>query len=75
MRATIDQAIEALRKLPPERQEELAGFICQLANDNSQPEAVNPAHLPAVLEGLAQIERGERATSQEVAAAYRSFIE
>ncbi len=72
---TIDQAIDALRKLSPKRQQELAGYICHLAHDDREPEDIDPAHLPAVLEGLAQIQRGERATSEQVDAAYRSFVE
>jgi hypothetical protein len=72
---TIDQAIEALRNLSPARQEELAGYICHLAADEREPEEIDPAHLAAVLEGLAQLKRGERATFGEVEAAFRSFDE
>ncbi len=68
---TIDQAIEALRNLSPARQEELAGYLCHLAVDERAPE--DPAHLPAVLEGLAQLKRGERAAPEEVESAFRSF--
>jgi hypothetical protein len=75
MPSTIDQAIEALRKLSPARQEELAGYICHLAADEREPEDIDPAHLPAVHEGLAQLERGERATPEQVEAAFRSFDE
>lgn len=39
---TIDQAIDALRKLSPKRQEELAGYICHLAHDDREPEEVDP---------------------------------
>ena len=35
--------------------------------------AIEPEHLPFVLEGLAQIERGEFATEEEVEDAFRSF--
>jgi hypothetical protein len=72
---TMDQAIEALRNLSPARQEELAGYICHLAADEREPEEIDPAHLAAVLEGLAQLKRGERATFGEVEAAFRSFDE
>jgi hypothetical protein len=72
---TIDQAIEALRNLSPARQEELAGYICHLAADEREPEEIDPTHLAAVLEGLAQLKRGERATFGEVEAAFRSFDE
>ena len=73
MTATIDQAIDALRHASPQRQSEIADYIIQLAKD--EPEDIDPAHLPAVLEGLAQIQRGERATQEQVDAAYRSFTE
>ena len=72
---TIDQAIDALRKLTPQRQQELAGYICTLAVDDREPEVIAPADLPFVLEGLAQIKRGEFATPEQVAAAFRSFDE
>jgi hypothetical protein len=75
MPSRIDQAIEALRNLSPARQEELAGYICQLAADEREPEQIDPTHLPAVLEGLAQLKRGERATPEKVEAAFRSFDE
>lgn len=68
---TIDDAIEALRKLSPQRQAEQAGFICQLAQEAR--EKVDPAHLPAVLEGLDQAERGQFAAPERVAAAFRRF--
>ncbi len=72
---TIDQAIEALRNLSPAREEELAGYICHLAADERAPEEIDSAHLQAVLEGLAQLKRGERATPEQVEAAFRSFDE
>jgi hypothetical protein len=68
----MDQAIDALRKLSPARQNELADYIRQLAADERKPEEIDPAHLPAVLEGL---ERGERATPGQVVAALRDFDE
>ena len=75
MPATIEQAIEALRNLSPARQQDLADYICHLAADDREPEDIDPAHLPAVLEGLAQLKRGEFATDAEVEAAFRSFDE
>lgn len=68
---TIDEAIDALRKLSPKRQAELAGFICHLAQD--EPEEIDPAHLPAVMEGLEQARRGQFASPERVAAAFRRF--
>lgn len=70
---TIDDAIDALRKLPPERQQELAGYIFHLASDDGEPEVIDPAHLPSVLEGLEQAKRGQFASPERVAAAFRRF--
>jgi len=69
MSNVIDQAIDALRKLPPARQEELARFICHLAVDDAEPEPVDPAHLPAVLEGLEQAKRRQLASPERIEAA------
>ena len=67
-------AIDALRQLTPERQNELAGYILHLAtNDDREPEDIDPAALPAVLEGMAQAKRGEFATDEQVAAAFARF--
>lgn len=72
MRHTIEDAIEALRRLSPARQEELADYIVQLASDDREPEAIDPAHLPAVLEGLEQARRRQFADPSRVADLLRS---
>lgn len=64
---TIEDAIDALRKLPPERQDELAGYIFHLATDEREPEDIDPADLPSVLEGLEQAKRRQFASSERVA--------
>ena len=64
---TIDDAIEALRKLAPERQQELAGYIFHLATDEREPEDIDPADLPSVLEGLEQAKRRQFASPERVA--------
>ena len=73
MPATMEQAIERLRKLSPERQNEIADYIFLLADDRSAPESIDPNDLEDVLEALAEVDRGERASKEEVEAAYRSF--
>jgi len=73
MTHTIDDAIAALKKLSPERQRELADFIFELAHD--EPEEIDPAHLPAVLEGLEQARRREFAAPERVAEAFQRFRE
>jgi predicted transcriptional regulator len=42
-------------------------------NDEEEPEEVEPAHLAAVLEGLAQAARRQFATDAEVEEALRRF--
>lgn len=64
---TIDDAIEALRKLPADRQNELAGYIFHLATDEREPEDIDPADLPSVLEGMEQAKRRQFATDEQVA--------
>ena len=71
MSATIDQAIDALRNASPKRQSEIADYIIQLASDEAEP--IDPAALPAVLEGMAQVKRGEFAMDEQVAAAFARF--
>ena len=71
MAATIDQAIDALRSASPQRQNEIADYIIQLASDEAEP--IEPAALPAVLEGMAQAKREEFATDAQVAAAFNRF--
>jgi Mg/Co/Ni transporter MgtE len=72
MAVTIDDAIDALRKLSPERQDEIAGYIKSIA-ENEHAEEIEPDHLADVLEGLAQLNRGERASDDAVASAFRRF--
>jgi hypothetical protein len=40
---------------------------------DAKPEDIDAAHLPAVLEGLAQADRREFASDAEVEAAFRRF--
>jgi hypothetical protein len=75
MPTNIDQAIDALRKLSPARQQELADYIYQLAANDREPEDIDLAHLPAVLEGLEQAKLGQLASPSRVAEAFRRFDE
>jgi hypothetical protein len=72
MTKLLEKAVEAVRKLPADDQNEIARAMLALAND-SEPETVEPAHLAAVLEGLAQARSGRYASAAEVEAALRRF--
>jgi hypothetical protein len=73
MTKLLDEAVEAVRRLPPGSQDEIARAMLTLAGGEGEPEAVDSAHLPAVLEGLAQANRRQFATDEEVEAAFRRF--
>ncbi|HSA66403.1 MAG TPA: hypothetical protein VLD66_08520 [Methyloceanibacter sp.] len=75
MTKLLRQALEAVQKLPPESQDEIARAMLILAGDETTPEAIDPAHLPDVLEGLAQARRREFASDAEVEAAFRRFTQ
>jgi hypothetical protein len=72
MTKLLEQALEAVRRLPPDSQDEIAHAMLRFAA-RDEPEPVDPAHLPAVLEALAQAKRREFATDAEVEAAFRRF--
>jgi hypothetical protein len=73
MTKLLEQALEVVRGQPPESQDEIARAILRLAAGEADAELVDPAHLPAVLEGLTQAKRREFATDAEVEAAFRRF--
>jgi hypothetical protein len=73
MTKLLDKALEAVRRLPPSSQDEIALAMLTLAGGEEEPDAIDPVHLTAVLEGLAQAKRRQFATDDEVEAAFRRF--
>ncbi len=73
MTKLLEQALEAVCRLPPEAQDEIARTILHLTASEAEAEPIDPAHLPAVLEGLTQATRREFAMDAEVEAAFRRF--
>lgn len=73
MTKLLDDAVAVVRQLSSDRQNEIAVAILGLANHDDVSEDIDPNHLVAIEEGLAQIERGEFASDDEVAAAFRRF--
>jgi hypothetical protein len=73
MTKLLEQAIEVVRRLPTDSQDDIARAILHLAASEAEAEPIDPAHLAAVLEGLAQAKRREFATDAEVEAAFRRF--
>jgi hypothetical protein len=73
MTKLLEKALETVRQLPSATQDEIAHAMLTLAGDEGGPEEIDLAHLPAVLEGLAQAKRREFASDSEVEAAFRRF--
>jgi hypothetical protein len=73
MTKLLEQALEAVRQLPPHDQDQIALAMLTLTGKDGELEEVDPAHLTAVLEGLAQAKRREFATDAQVEAAFRRF--
>jgi hypothetical protein len=48
-------------------------MIDDKAANEPEPEEIDPVHLPAVLEALAQIRRGNYASPADIDAAFRRF--
>jgi hypothetical protein len=73
MTKLLDKALEAVRQLPPDSQDEIARAMLTLAGDDGEPEDIDPTHLADVMESLAQAKRREFASEAEVEAAFRRF--
>lgn len=73
MTKLLDDAVAAVRRLPSERQDEIAASILDFAERDGMGEDIDLAHLAAIDEGLGQVERGEFAADDEVAGAFARF--
>ena len=69
----LEEALEVVRRLPPNRQDEIALAMLSLSRNEDELEEVDPAHLSAVLEGLMQAKHHQFATLAELEAASRRF--
>lgn len=72
MTKLLEQAFEALSRMPPDAQDDIARALLGIA-ETIEPEDIEPEHLAAVMEGKAQAERGEFASDEDVEAAFRRF--
>lgn len=72
MTKALEKTSETVLKLSSESWDKIARMMLELATD-SEPETIDPAHLPAVLEGLAQAKSGNFASAADVESAFRRF--
>ncbi len=70
----LEKAIGSVRRLAPEQQDEIAHLLLSLTGNAGEPEEIEPDHLPHVLEGLAQAERGEFVSDEAMQATFARFL-
>jgi predicted transcriptional regulator len=71
MMKILEDAIEKIKRLPQDRQAYAAEVLEQIAAAGSDTFVVPEDHRAAVLEGLAQAERGEFVSDEEMAALWK----
>ena len=67
----LEEAIEKVRKLPEERQAYAAEVLEQIAAAGGDVFPVPQGHRAAVLQGLAEAERGEFVSDEDMAALWK----
>jgi hypothetical protein len=70
MTKLLEQAVETVRGLPPEVQDELAIILLQLAGKDQPVLQLSAADEASFEESLAQADRGEFATDEQVRAVW-----
>ena len=68
MTKLLEQAVETVRGLPPEIQDELAHMLLQLAGEDQPLLQLSAEEAASFDQSLAQAERGEFATDEQVRA-------
>jgi len=66
MTKLLDRALEAVRGLPPEAQDEIARVVLQLAHDDVEPVPLSPEERAAISASKAAAARGEFANDEQV---------
>jgi hypothetical protein len=68
MTKLLEQAVETVRGLPPEMQDDLARMLLQLAGEDQPVLQLSAEEAASFDESLGQAERGEFATDEQVRA-------
>lgn len=71
MTKVLEDAIEKVRRLPEDRHAHVAEILEQIAAFGSEPFVVPESHRAAVLQGLAEAERGEYVSDEDMAALWK----
>lgn len=73
MTKLLEQAVETVRGLPPEVQDDLARILLQLAGRDQPVIQLSAADEASLAESLAQADRGEFATDEQVRAIWAKY--
>jgi hypothetical protein len=73
MTKLLEQAVEAVRGLAPEVQDDLARILLQLAGKDQPVVQLSAADEASFAESLAQADRGEFATDEQVRAIWAKY--
>jgi hypothetical protein len=73
MTKLLEQAVETVRGLPPEVQDDLARILLQLAGKDQPVVQLSAGEEASLAESLAQADRGEFATDEQVRAIWAKY--
>ncbi|HDZ73771.1 MAG TPA: hypothetical protein ENH55_13605 [Aurantimonas coralicida] len=73
MTELLEQAVERVRALPPDQQDEFARVLLRLTGDDEAVYQLRPEEEADLIEAEAEIERGEFATAAEVEAVFSKY--
>ena len=73
MTKLLEQALETVRGLPPEMQDDLARILLQLAGEDQPAVQLTAEEEASFDESLAQADRGEFATDEQVRAIWAKY--
>jgi hypothetical protein len=73
MTKLFDQAIEAVRVLPPEEQDDIARLLLQLTRDDAEPVPISPDERAAITRSKEAAARGEFASDEQVRATWAKY--
>ncbi|HEV7255210.1 MAG TPA: hypothetical protein VGN97_19150 [Mesorhizobium sp.] len=71
MTELLKEAFEAARRLPPDAQDEVARLLLEIVHDaDAEPYVLTDEERKAVEESMAEADRGEFATDEEIEAIF-----
>ena len=74
MTKLLDQALDAVRQLPPDVQDDIARVVLQLARDDAAPMTLSPEERDAISLSKSAVDRGEFATEEQVRAVWAKHV-